>query len=95
VGANRIELSGRLLAEPELRITPTGTPVLRILVECGDAPEMLALGVVMAGERGRAVCAGLRRGGVVEVSGRLRMAASRGAPNAGVEVVADRIEGCG
>jgi primosomal replication protein N len=95
VGANRIELSGRLLAEPELRITPAGTPVLRILVECGDAAERLALGVVMAGERSRAACAGLRRGGVVEVSGRLRTAVSRDAQSAGVEVVADRIEGCG
>ncbi len=95
MGANRIELSGRLLAEPELRITPAGTPVLRILVECGDAAEKLALGVLMAGERGRAACAGLRRGGAVEVSGRLRLAASRGPAGAGVEVVADRIEGCG
>jgi primosomal replication protein N len=95
VGANRIELSGRLLAEPELRITPAGTPVLRIIVECGDAAEKLALGVVMAGERGRAVRASLRRGGAVEVSGRLRIAAARGAAGAGVEVVAERIEASG
>jgi primosomal replication protein N len=95
VGANRIELSGRLLAEPELRITPAGTPVLRIIVECGTATEKLALGVVMAGEQGRAASAGLRRGGAVEVSGRLRIAASRGATSAGLEVVADRIEECG
>jgi primosomal replication protein N len=95
VGANRIELSGRLLAEPELRITPAGTPVLRILVECGDAAERLALSVLMAGERGRTACAGLKRGGAVEVKGRLRIAASRGPASAGVEVVADRIERCG
>jgi primosomal replication protein N len=94
VGANRIELSGRLLAEPELRITPAGTPVLRLVVECGgDAAQKLALAVLMAGEQGRGVSAGLRRGAAVEVSGRLRLAAARGATGAGVEVVADRIEG--
>jgi primosomal replication protein N len=86
-------LSGRLLAEPELRITPAGTPVLRLVVECGDAAEKLALAVLMAGEQGRAVSAGLRRGAAVEVSGRLRPAATGGVTRAGVEVVADRIEG--
>jgi primosomal replication protein N len=95
VGANRIELIGRLLADPELRITPAGTPVLRILVECDDAARKLALGVVMAGESCRAACAGLRRGRVVEVSGTLRLSASRETASAGVEVMADRIEARG
>jgi primosomal replication protein N len=93
VATNRVELSGRLIGEPELRITPAGTPVLRILVECGDDPERLTLGVVMAGEQGRTAFAALKRGGDVEVGGRLRMAMARAAGGAGVEVVATRIEG--
>jgi single-stranded DNA-binding protein len=95
VGTNRIELSGRLIGEPELRITPAGTPVLRLLVECGDAPERLTLGVVMAGEQGRSASTALKRGGEVEISGRLRMVMARAAGGAGVEVVATRIEGRG
>lgn len=93
MGVNRIELSGRLLAEPELRVTPGGVPVLRMLVECGDPCDRFALWVLMAGERGRAIATVLRRGAAVEVSGRLRPVASPQATGAGVEVMADRIEG--
>ena len=47
---NRIELEGRLLDQPEVRITPAGTPVLRFTVECGAPGEELRLGIVMTGE---------------------------------------------
>ncbi|HYB91866.1 MAG TPA: single-stranded DNA-binding protein [Candidatus Binataceae bacterium] len=90
---NRIELSGRLVDEPELRTTPGGTPVLKLVVDCGLEPERLRLGVVMAGEGGREAAAMLRRGGVVRVKGRLRAVAQRprGAGSA-VEVIASGIE---
>ena len=47
---NRIELEGRLLDQPEVRITPAGTPVLRFTVDCGAPGEELRLGIVMTGE---------------------------------------------
>ena len=47
---NRIELEGRLLGKPEVRLTPAGTPVLRFTVECGASGEELRLGIVMTGE---------------------------------------------
>ncbi len=92
---NRIELSGRLVAEPELRVTPAGTPILQITVECGEASEPLALAVVMAGEEGRVAQAGLRRGSEVEVTGKLRTIAARGPGRSGFEVVATKIVGRG
>ncbi len=47
---NRIELEGRLLGKPEIRVTPAGTPVLRFTVDCGAPGEELRLGIVMTGE---------------------------------------------
>jgi primosomal replication protein N len=73
VTGNRIELEGRLLAKPEVRITPAGTPVLRFTVECGAPGEELRLGIVMTGESARAANAKLLEPGrQVKVIGRMR-----------------------
>ncbi len=69
---NRIELEGRLLEEPELRITPAGTPVLRFTVECGAPGEELRLGIVMTGESALAAEPLLEPGRQVKVVGRMR-----------------------
>ncbi|MGA9724690.1 MAG: single-stranded DNA-binding protein, partial [Candidatus Binatus sp.] len=69
---NRIELEGRLLDQPELRITPAGTPVLRFTVECGAPGEELRLGIVMTGESVLAAKPLLERGRQVKVIGRMR-----------------------
>lgn len=70
---NRIELEGRLLGKPEVRITPAGTPVLRFTVECGAPGEELRLGIVMTGESALAVKAKqLEPGRQVKVIGRMR-----------------------
>ncbi len=69
---NRIELEGRLLDEPELRITPAGTPVLRFTVECGAPGEELRLGIVMTGESVLAAKPLLEPGRQVKVVGRMR-----------------------
>jgi len=55
---------------------PNGTPVLRLLVDCGEAGERLPLELVMRGERAREL-AGLRVGQQVRAEGRLR---ARGGP---------------
>lgn len=88
---NRIELEGRLLDEPELRITPAGTPVLRFTVECGARGEELRLGIVMTGESALAAEALLEPGRQVKVIGRMR-ALKTLRKDTGFEVVAASIE---
>jgi single-stranded DNA-binding protein len=74
VTGNRIELEGRLLGKPEVRITPAGTPVLRFTVDCGAPGEELRLGIVMTGESVLAAKAKqlLEPGRQVKVIGRMR-----------------------
>jgi len=72
VTGNRIELEGRLLDQPEVRITPAGTPVLRFTVECGAPGEELRLGIVMTGEPALAAKPLLEPGRQVKVIGRIR-----------------------
>ena len=92
---NRIELEGRLLDQPEVRITPAGTPVLRFTVDCGAPGEELRLGIVMTGEAAMAAKALLEPGRQVRVAGTIR-ALKAGLniqrPGAAVEVVAASIE---
>ena len=96
---NRIELEGRLLDQPEVRITPAGTPVLRFTVDCGAPGEELRLGIVMTGESALAAKGLLAPGRQVKVIGKLigpRRALKTGAktprPDAAFEVVAASIE---
>ncbi len=72
VAGNRIELNGRLASAPELRVTPGGTPVLRMTVDCGNDGEELKLPVVMTGDPAMAIKALLEPGRPVRVVGRLR-----------------------
>ncbi len=95
MAGNRIDLDGRLVSRPEVRVTPAGTPVLRITVECGAPGEELRLGVVMTGSPVLAVRALLEPGRPVRVSGRLRMLKSGlnlTRPEEAFEVVADSVE---
>ncbi|MGA7872656.1 MAG: single-stranded DNA-binding protein, partial [Candidatus Binatus sp.] len=85
---NRIELEGRLLAQPEVRITPAGTPVLRFTVECGAPGEELRLGIVMAGESATVAKQLLEPGRQVKVIGRMRALKGSLKTDAGFEVVA-------
>jgi len=92
----RIELCGRLMQAPELRTTPAGTPLLRLMVDCGAPGSELALSVVMAGERARTLAVSLRPGGEVRVTGSLHAVRGRGRTRGGlvqaaVEVVAGEI----
>ena len=72
VAGNRIELDGRLVNQPEVRVTPAGTPVIRFIVDCSTPDEELKLGIVMTGESALAAKEILRAGRQVKVSGRLR-----------------------
>lgn len=94
VSRNRIELTGEVATVPELRTTPSGTPVIRLEVDCGQGRDALRLSVVMAGADARELGGRLRSGTTVDVTGVLR--AVRGPVGQGValrnvEVVASRI----
>ncbi len=96
---NRIELEGRLLNQPEVRITPAGTPVLRFTVDCGAPGEELRLGIVMTGESALAARQLLVPSREVKVIGKLigpRRALKGGSktprPGAAFEVVAASVE---
>ena len=95
VAGNRIELDGRLVNQPEVRVTPAGTPVIRFIVDCSTQDEELKLGVVMTGESALAAKEILRAGRQVKVSGRLR-ALKAGVKSirvdAGFEVIAESVE---
>ncbi len=92
---NRIELEGRLLDQPEVRLTPAGTPVLSFTAECGAPGEELRLRIVMTGEPALVAKELLEPGRQLKVIGRMRalragLKASRA--DAGFEVVAASIE---
>ena len=89
---NRIELEGRLLDQPEVRITPAGTPVLRFTVDCGAPGEELRLGIVMTGESALAAKQLLAPGREVKVIGRMRTLKGSLKTDTGFEVVAASIE---
>ena len=95
MGRNRIELWGELSHQPELRSTPSGKPLLRLKVECGEPGEELQLDVVMAGEGGRELGSSLKAGHQVWVSGALRALWSNsrsGIRERQLEVVASQVE---
>ena len=75
-------------------MTPAGTPVLSLVVDCGEKPGELLMPVVMAGEAARALASRLSQGLEVRACGSIRPAHSRiraAAARAGIEVVADEI----
>jgi primosomal replication protein N len=95
VAGNRIELDGRLVNQPEVRVTPAGTPVIRFIVDCSMPGEELRLTVVMTGDSALAAKETLRAGRQVKVSGRLRalkagMKSVRS--DAGFEVIAELVK---
>jgi primosomal replication protein N len=95
VAGNRIELDGRLLTQPEVRVTPAGTPVLRFTVDCSAPGEEMMLTVIMTGDSALAAKALLEPGRPLRVVGRLR-ALRAGlkavASEAAFEVVAESVE---
>jgi single-stranded DNA-binding protein len=71
--AVRIELCGRLIKPPALRVTPAGVAVAHLIVDCGERPGELAMAVVLTGEEARILAATLKDGQLVNVRGVLRV----------------------
>ncbi len=94
VTGNRIELDGQVVSSIDFSVTPRGTAVLRMVVDCGPSEQRLKLAVVIAGERALALKGRLAAGNAVHVSGRLRAVRSSQALGAGetFEVLAESIE---
>lgn len=93
--AIRVELCGRLVKAPELRVTPAGSPLLRVAVDCGESEHELVMEVVMAGERARDLARALKGGSRIRAAGALRSLRTRGpiaATPAKLEVLADNLE---
>ena len=93
----RIEVCGRVAGRPVLRVTPAGTAVLSLTVDCGANPGEMLLPVVITGQAAREIGSRLRLGAAVRASGSLQPTLSRaraGSFNAAVhsvEVVADEV----
>ena len=87
-------MRGRLVIPPSLRVTPAGTSVLSLVVDCGDRAGDLRIPVMFAGETARALTSRLSQGLAVRVSGSVRptLAHNRsGRAHLGVEVIADEV----
>jgi single-stranded DNA-binding protein len=83
---------------PQLRITPAGSALLRLVVDCGEPGGALALAIVMTGEAARLVAPRLHSGELVRVTGTLRAVKGRGGSGIvqmGIEVVAEEITPAG
>jgi primosomal replication protein N len=85
-----ISLNGRLTRAPELRVTPAGTAVLRLLVDCGETDGQIVMGVQMVGEKTRELVSRLRAGSEIRARGALQVLLNRRALD-GIEIVADEI----
>jgi primosomal replication protein N len=94
VAGNRIELDGLVAGRPEYRVSPAGTPYLRMLVDCGGVGEEFKLPVLLTGDAATALKALLEPGRPVRVAGRLRRLKGlmQANPEAAFEVVADQVE---
>ncbi len=85
-----------MVGGPEVRVTPRGTVVMRLIVDCASRPgEKLAFSVVMAGDEARLLGGELRPHDEVTVTGSLRAVVRRtpsGLPENLFEVIAEAIE---
>lgn len=85
--SNRIELEGRVVAAPELRVTPAGTPLLRLRVDCGERLGELLMPVIIAGNDARSLAVQLRAGSIIGLTGALRVQGGGTARSTGVPVL--------
>jgi single-strand DNA-binding protein len=91
---NRVQLAGRLVADPDLRSTPSGKSVCRMRVATNDTREAQFHDVVAWEALAESAAESLRKGAAVTVEGRLQtrtwQAADR-SPRRATEIVASAV----
>jgi single-strand DNA-binding protein len=91
---NRVQLAGRLVADPDLRNTPSGKSVCRMRVATNDTREAQFHDVVAwesVGEAAKSLC----KGAAVTIEGRLQTRtweAADGSPRRATEIVAASVK---
>jgi len=88
---NRVQLAGRLVADPELRSTSTGKPVCRMRVATNDTREAQFHDIVAWEALAETAAAELGKGSAVTIEGRLQTRtweAADGSTRYATEVVA-------
>jgi len=92
--SNKVELEGLVITQPVLRITPSGNPLLRLRVDCGERTGELVVPVVMAGDDARVLAAQLKVGSAIHLTGALRLQTGRpvGGAGSGIEIAAHTID---
>jgi hypothetical protein len=94
MGRTRLELSGIVVKQPMLGVTPGGRAVLRVGVDCGEAPDHLLLDVVLVDEAARELARVLKPGRHIRAAGKLMASGRKNLVGAGrhqVQVIADRL----
>jgi single-stranded DNA-binding protein len=87
----RIELTGRLIRKPVMRVTPAGTATLSLELDCSENHEALVLKVVRVGAEAAELARQLRQGSRVRATGKLRLGRASAGPGTKIEVLADRL----
>ncbi|HYA34242.1 MAG TPA: single-stranded DNA-binding protein [Candidatus Binataceae bacterium] len=93
--ASRIELSGRVATDPELRTTPAGTSILRFEIDCSEGDNRLRIDVIVTGSESKKLATTMRRESKIRVEGSLRQVSRRlksGIAERSYEVVASTVE---
>lgn len=91
---NRVQLAGRLVADPDLKYTPSGKAVCRIRVATNDTKVAQFHDIVAWEGVGEAAAEALHKGAVVTVEGRLQTRtwqAADGSPRLATEIVASAV----
>jgi len=91
---NRVQLVGRLVADPDLRSTPSGKAVCRMRVATNDTREAQFHDVVAWEALAETAAESLRKGAAVAVEGRLQTRtwdAADGSPRRATEIVASAV----
>ena len=103
VNINRVVMTGNLTADPELRSTPSGTPVCSLRIACNtrrkvegewvDKPNYFD--VTVWGGQGESAARYLSKGRPVAIDGRLEWReweAQDGSKRQSVEIIADTVQ---
>ena len=94
MSGNRIEVWGEILDPPDFRITPAGTAILRVRIDCGERAGELVLPIVMMGADAESARESIRKGARAHAQGSLKALKRRlgsGMIEISYEVIAESI----